>query len=384
MTAMDLTSLTPLTLGFIPLMDSAPLMVAVEKGFARDEGLALRLARETSWSNIRDRVVLGHFDGAHMLGPMTIAAGMGLGTLKAEMIAPFVLNRGGNAIAVSTNLGAEMDAAGFSGDIADAAGAGHAMARVVAARAAAGRPPLTFAVVYPFSPQSYEIRHWLAASGIDPDQDVQLVVVPPPFMVDALTTGSVDGFCVGAPWPSLAVMAGIGRIVATKAAIWPRAPEKVLGVTARWAERHGEDLARLIRASDAACRWIAEPSHHDELAAILARPDYVGVPVELLRRVLADRLILTPGGPDIDAPGYMDFYGDGTNRPRVADALWYAHAMRRWGQCPADAMIDTGRAARRAFDARAYDVALGREPAPEDLTPFALFDGVLFDPAAAG
>ncbi|MBL8270522.1 CmpA/NrtA family ABC transporter substrate-binding protein, partial [Steroidobacter sp.] len=190
--------------GFIPLMDCAPLAVAVEKGFAAEEGLDLRLVRETSWANIRDRVVVGHFDAAHMLGPMAIASTLGVGHLKVPMAAPLSLGLGGNAITVSLRVWELMMAEGATLS-AHPRALGEALRKVVQARERAQKPPFTFAMVYPFSAHNYELRYWLAASGIDPDRDVRLIVIPPPLLVDAMREGQIDGFCVGEPWNSLAV-----------------------------------------------------------------------------------------------------------------------------------------------------------------------------------
>ena len=116
---------------------------------------------------------------------------------------------------------------------------------VIVARERADLEPLTFGMVYPFSCHNYELRYWLAAAGIDPDRDVRLVVIPPPFLVDALRAGQIDGFCVGEPWNSVAVDAGVGAIVTPTTAFWPLSPEKVLGCRAEWAQRYPEQLARL-------------------------------------------------------------------------------------------------------------------------------------------
>ena len=214
-----------LTVGFIPLLDCAVIVTALEQGFAAAEGLELRLVRETSWANIRDRLIVGHFDVAHMLGPMAVASTLGVGHLRAPLIAPVSLGLGGNAITASTALWEQMMGEGATHGAGPHA-QGKALAKVVESRARAGHEPLTFGMVYPFSCHNYELRYWLAAVGIDPDRDVRLVVIPPPFLADAMRTGQIDGFCVGEPWSSVAVQAGVGTIVTTTTAIWPLSPEK--------------------------------------------------------------------------------------------------------------------------------------------------------------
>lgn len=372
-----------LRIGFIPLADCAPIIAAHVKGFAAAEGLALDLVRETSWANIRDRVALGHFDAAHMLGPMPIAGRLGLGHWKTPMLAPFVLNEGGNAVTVGIGLHEEMLATGETVDVFEPASTARAIATVVARRATEGRPPLTVATVYPFSAHNYEMRYWLAAAGLDPDRDIRLVVVPPPLMVDALTSGNIEVFSVGAPWPSLAVEAGVGRIVATKQAVWPHSPEKVLGVREHFAQRSPEKLAALIRALARAAAWCADPDHMTELAAILARAEIIGVEAEIILRGITSRLVTRLGQPATPIPHYMDFAFDGSNRPRVADGMWFASQMVRWGQvADPDAAYE---AARRAFDPAYFDAALGADapPAPAERPP-QLFDGPVLDLADPG
>jgi NitT/TauT family transport system ATP-binding protein len=177
-----------LNIGFIPLLDCATLVVAAEKGFAAAEGLELRLSRESSWANIRDRLVVGHFDAAHMLGPMVVASTVGIGHLDVPLIAPMSLGLGGNAITVSGSLWSQMSSLGAQLGAGPRV-QGEALARVVMARARADQPQLTFAMVFPFSCHNYELRYWLAASGLHPDKDLRLVVLPPPLLVDALRSG---------------------------------------------------------------------------------------------------------------------------------------------------------------------------------------------------
>jgi NitT/TauT family transport system ATP-binding protein len=264
-----------LVIGFIPLLDCASIVVAAERGFAADEGLDLTLVRETSWANIRDRVVIGHFDAAHMLGPMTIAATLGIGHVKVPVIAPFSLGLGGNAITVGLSLWELMTREG-AGPGSTPGVLGMALKRVVAARERERLDPLTFGMVYPFSCHNYELRYWLAAAGIDPDRDVRLVVIPPPFLVDAMRAGQIDGFCVGEPWNSVAVDAGVGAIVAPTTAIWPLSPEKVLGCRAEWAEHYPEQLTALVRALHRASLWTERAENHADLARLLSEPRYVG------------------------------------------------------------------------------------------------------------
>jgi NitT/TauT family transport system ATP-binding protein len=320
---------TPLRIGFIPLVDCATLVVAEEKGFAAAEGLVLDLQRETSWANIRDRLVLGHFDAAHMLGPVPIAANLGISHLDIPMVAPMVLNLGGNAITLSTRL---WNAIAGKVDREDPATIGRALAMHVAEGNAAGSSPLAFAMVFPFSGHNYELRYWLAASGIHPDRDVRLVVIPPPFMVDALALGHVDGICVGAPWNALAVAAGAGRIVATKSDLWRQSPEKVLGFRTSFAERNADRVDAMIRALVRAAHWAGNPANHAELAALLAEPRYVNAPAETIARVLAGEVKPAPGEPTMQDPDHIVFDRHAATFPWQSHALWLYSQMVRWGQ----------------------------------------------------
>jgi ABC-type nitrate/sulfonate/bicarbonate transport system substrate-binding protein len=320
-----------LTADFIPLLDCAPLVAAVEQGFAAAEGIELRLVRETSWANIRDRVIVGHFDVAHMLGPMAVATSLGVGHLKTPLIAPFSLGLGGNAITASVPLWEQMVAEGASlgaGPMVQ----GRALAKVAEARARGGHEPLTFGMVYPFSCHNYELRYWLSAVGIDPDRDVRLVVIPPPFLADAMRTGQIDGYCVGEPWSSVAAEAGVGVIVTTTTAIWPLSPEKVLGCRASWAAENGERLDALLRALYRAALWCEDPQNHADLAHMLAAARYVGARASLLQNALGSRLSLMAGAPPVSIPDFHFMARHHATFPWVSHALWFYSQMLRWRQ----------------------------------------------------
>src|SRR5689334_11743286 len=226
-----------LCIGFIPLVDAAALIVAVDNGFTAAEGLDVTLVREVSWSNVRDKLNIGLFDAAHLLAPVAIASSLGIGHVKVPIAAPFNLGVNGNAITVSSALHAEL-MGNIEGDRFDPMATALALAKVVGKRRQDGAEPLTFAMTFPFSTHNYQLRFWMAAGGVDPDEDVRLVVLPPPYMVDSLAGGHVDGFCVGAPWNSIAVDRGRGHILHFGSDILVRAAEKVLAVRQNWAERH--------------------------------------------------------------------------------------------------------------------------------------------------
>ncbi len=346
-----------LRIGFIPLVDAAPLVVAQEKGFAAAEGLRLDLKRESSWANIRDRLVLGHFDAAHMLAPMPVAASLGIGSLHTPMAVPLVLTLGGNAITASLPLWAEMRA-----EVPDLSGTdpkrlGRALAAVVRRRGREGQPPLTFGTVHPFSAHNYELRYWLAAAGVHPDEEARLVVVPPPLMADALAAGQVDAFCVGEPWNSRAVEAGVGRILTTKAHLWRQGPEKVLALRADFAEREGETLAALLRALVKAGAWAEDRANRDELAALLADKRYLDVDARIIHRSLSHRLVLEPGGEEVAVPDFLLFDRAAATFPWQSHALWIYSQMVRWGQVAESPANQE--AARRTYRPDLYRKYLG-------------------------
>ena len=372
-----------ITIGFIPLLDCATIVAAAENGFATTEGIDLALVRETSWANIRDRLIVGHFDAAHLLGPMAVASTLGVGHLQVPMVAPFALGLGGNAITVSMPLWNQMQSEGAALG-GNPRMQGTALARVVRQRASAGDAPLTFGMVYPFSCHNYELRYWLAAVGVDPDRDVRLVVIPPPYLADAMRAGQIDGFCVGEPWNSVAVDAGVGTIVTTTTAIWPQSPEKVLGCLEAWAQRNSQRLEALIRALHRASLWCEDVANHADLAHMLAAARYVGAPAPLLQAALANRLSLAPGTAPAALPDFFVPGRENATFPWVSHALWFYSQMVRWRQVePASSHLA---AVRGTFRPDIYRRALARSGVDmpgADTKIEHFFDETSFDPARA-
>lgn len=392
--------LVPIRAGFLPLVDAALLIVAKEKDFAREEGIDLHLARETSWANIRDRVSVGHFDVAHMLAPLPIAANLGLSPLDVPFIAPMALGLGGNAVTVSNPLWSALKAEGAPSD-GDPAQVGAALSRVIAARRRRHERPLVLAVVQSFSGHHYELRYWLAASSIDPDRDLTITVVPPPWMVDALKSGRIDGYCVGEPWNTAAVHDGAGRIVTTKSSIWRSSPEKVLGLTKEWAETNPEALASLLRALHRASLWCEDKANGPDLAALLARPEYLNLPLSVVLPAITGEIGLGDSTPRRIAD-FLIFASKAATFPWQSHALWFYSQMVRWRQVLHSA--ERAQAARLSYRPDLYrqalsglhvampgaslkiEGALGERthlPAAQGqlvLGPDGFFDGVIFDP----
>jgi ABC-type nitrate/sulfonate/bicarbonate transport system substrate-binding protein len=319
----------PLRLGFLPLTDAAALIVAHERGFFAREGLPVELSREASWATVRDKVVVGALDGAHMLAPLALASTMGVGSDPVPLIAPLALNLDGAAITVSTRLGAALEDGGAG------------LARLVARRREEGASLLTFAVVYPYSIHNYLLRDWLAGGGLDPDRDVRLTVAPPSRMAELLAAGVIEGFCAGEPWNAVAVASGAGGIVARASQVWGRTPDKVFGVTRSWAEAHGGELSGLVRALRAAASWIEAPEHREALLDVLARPQYLDTPAGLIAAGLDD----------------IVFHRDGASAPRPADAMWLLGEMARWGHVPPG--LDAAATAAAVYRPDLYEAAGG-------------------------
>ncbi len=371
--------MTTLRIGFIPLVDASALIIAVDKGFAAAEGLDVTLVREVSWSNVRDKLNIGMFDAAHLLAPVAIASSLGLGHVKVPIVAPFNLGLNGNAITVSPALHAAIIAE-IDGDALDPMATALALARVVAKRRKSGADPLTFGMTFPFSTHNYQLRFWMAAGGVDPDEDVHLVVLPPPYMVDSLANGQVDAFCVGAPWNSVAVDLGIGHILHFSSDILVRAAEKVLAVRQSWAETNPQVLAALTRAAAKAADFIEHPENRAEAADILARPERIGVDAEVIQRTLDGRLKVSPDGSRRESSRYLLIGREGAGRPDPAQAAWLYAQMVRWGQT--QMRPDALRTAMGVFRPELYDAALGLQQAASDASgAIGAFAGPAFDPA---
>jgi two-component system, oxyanion-binding sensor len=316
-------------IGFLPLVDAALPIIAKEKGLAEAAGIRIELVRDMSWATVRDRLLYGHTDAAHLLAPLAIATTLGLGRPAVPLVVPFNLGLNGNAITLRRDIAALLDA-----DPTDPASTGQALARHIAARKTQGAPLMRLAVVHRYSSHNYMLRYWLAGSGIDPERDVDIVVVPPPFTVDALTAGEIDGACVGEPWNSAAVDVGAATIVAATASIWRRGVEKVLAFRSDTAAERAEEIGALLRALYAAGKLLMDRSRRDELTAILARPEYLDAPAERIGRALNGRLRLLVGSDPVAIPDFLLMHREAANFPWQSQALWLYSQMVRWGDAP--------------------------------------------------
>lgn len=322
---------TKLSLGIIALTDCAVLVMAKEKGYFAEYGLDVELSREASWATIRDKVAMGALDGAQMLAPMPIAATLGVDAVKTPMLTAFTMDLNGNAITVSTALYermVEVDPEAMASKPVSA----RALKRVIDLDRAAGRPPLTFAQVFPYSTHNYQLRYWMASAGIDPDRDLRLIVIPPPQMSVSLQERHIDGCCVGEPWNARAVQDGVGRTLITSYELWNNAPEKVFGVTRAWAEANPETHVRVIQALLETARWMDRPENRMEVVETIAQEHYINAPVDVVKMSMTGTFQYSRTEPPRPLPDFNVFHRYAANFPWRSHGEWFVSQMYRWGQ----------------------------------------------------
>jgi ABC-type nitrate/sulfonate/bicarbonate transport system substrate-binding protein len=312
-----------INLGYLPLLDAAPFLLAQELGYFSDAGLNVHLSREASWANIRDKLCAGTLHGAQLLAPMMISVNLGLNRVRAALTSSFVLNQNGNTITVSRAVRDQLHELNPEA-LASAHTSVLTLRQLILQRKSRGAAPLTLAVVYPYSCHNYLLRYWLAAGGIDPDQDVNLVVIPPSQMVAQLSSGRIDGFCAGEPWGQLAVALGSGHALLATFDVWHNAPEKVLAMHQDWADSHMDEYRELLRVLLRTCRWLAESANREEALVLLAQAHCLGTAAEFLHwGWLA---------------GKHNFFQHAANYPWPAHIAWLVAQMQRWGHLSHSAM----------------------------------------------
>ena len=340
-----------LVFGFIKLTDMAPLAVAYEKGYFADEGLDVLLEAQSNWGQLLQGVVDGTIDGGHMLAPQPLAARIGYGDVSGEVVVPLSLDLNGNAITVSNEV---WEAMGEHVARDDAGKPLHpiradALKPVVDAYAERGEA-FKLGMVFPTSTHNYELRYWLAAGGIHPglydasrldakarsgwiDAAAKLYVTPPPQMPRQLADGRIYGYSVGEPWSQQAVASAVGVPVVTDHAIWQFNPEKVFGVSAEFAAENPNTTVRIVRALLRAGKWLDENdnANRHEAVRILAMPEYVGAPPEVLASSMTGTFEYEKGDKR-PAADFNVFFRHFATYPYYSDAVWFLTQMRRWGQ----------------------------------------------------
>lgn len=349
-----------LRLGFVPLADCAPVVMAYELGLFRKFGLNVVLSRELGWATIRDKVVYGELDAAHALAALPVAATLGLGSLPHDCLTGLVLNLHGNAITLSNEL--------WRQGVRDGASLREQMIR------SRHRKTFTFGVVHRLSSHDFLLRRWLVAAGIHPDRDVRIVVVPPPQMVGNLRAGNLDGFCVGEPWNSVAVQARVGWCAAVSAELESGHPEKVLMVRREFAEKREAEHLVLMAALLEACEFCDTPSNHDQIIATLAQPRHVNVSEAALRPGFTSEFDFGHGETRV-VPHFNVFHGPSANEPSSDKAAWVLQLVHAAGLGRDGAALD-GKTGLQTFRADIFDQARNllerhrsRRPLETQLTP---------------
>lgn len=329
--------MTPLTLGFMPLTDCVPLVVAKHFGFFERFGLDVHLARQNSWATLRDKVHAGLLDAAHMLAPMPFASSLGLGGHQTPIMTPFILARHGNAITLSNKLFAEIQQT----QSADAFWPmpASALSQSIAERKARGEK-LTFATVFPYSCHFYQLKSWLTQYHV-PLDSVDIVFIPPSHMVDAMRTGQIDGFCVGNPWNALAVRAGIGKTVVTSPDIWPAMPEKVLGMKESFYAQNESSVIALILSITEACKWLSSLPNRFEAARLLCDDAYLSTNLDVVAPSLLGSCITGYRDTPRNIWNYTVFGAETSslnNCPTVSQGEWIVNQMASVGHIDSQAL----------------------------------------------
>jgi nitrate/nitrite transport system ATP-binding protein len=359
---------TVVDIGYIPLSDAAPLIIAKEKGLFAKHGIErVNLVPSANWDRIADGVTSGTMDAAQMVAGLPIALTLGMeGRPSITMSVPLVLSRNGNAITLSQEL--------YNQGVRSLKDLKTAIE---------GNPDrvLTLGIVHSCSMHNLMMRYWLASGGIDPDRDVNLVVIPPQEMVSGLKQGRIDGFCVGEPWNTQAIQEGIGFVIATDLDIWAGNPEKVLGFTELWQQQHPNTYLAIVKAILEACDYCDEPRHREEIVKLLAKPEYLNVPPQYLKPGLMGTFSRGGDSAPEPLPRFHQFHIDNANCPRRVEGTWILSQLARWGITPFPKnRIEVLERVRRVdlfLQATEQLGIVGIEP---DRDPFQLFDGQVFDP----
>ena len=318
----------PLRLGFVALSDCAPLVMAAELGLFAEHGLEVELHREVGWATVRDKIIYGELDAAHAPAGLVVAASCGLGSVQTECLTGLVLNLHGDAITLSQEL--------WKKGVRD----GESLRREITENG----ERYVFGVVHAYSAHSFLLRNWLRAHRIEPERDVQIVTVPPAQVHANLKARHLDGYCVGEPWNSLAVLSKTGWCVAVSEELAPRHPEKVLMVRRDFAERSEREHLALIAALLEAGAFCARPENRERLMETLAQPQYVGVPIQALRMSMAGTFDYGNGRIEKHSAFHI-FSGAGVNEPSPDKAQWVVRNLLASGLVPDPSLVPVERAA---------------------------------------
>ncbi|HZT49422.1 MAG TPA: CmpA/NrtA family ABC transporter substrate-binding protein [Hyphomicrobiaceae bacterium] len=368
-------------LGYIALTDASALVIAKEKGFFAKHGMPdVEVAKQASWGATRDNITLGSenngIDGAHILSPMPYLISTGKVTqnnVPTPMYLLLRLNLDAQAISVANEFK----------DLKIGTDASPLKA-VWAAKKAAGKE-VKVAMTFPGGTHDVWIRYWLAAGGIDPDKDVSLITVPPPQMVANMKVGNMDAFCVGDPWHEQLVNQGIGYTACTTGEIWPRHPEKALGMRAAWVDKHPKATRALLMAVIEAQQWCDRMENKDELAAITGKRQWFNVPVNDMIGRLKGNIDYGNGRVEKGSRQYMKFWQEHASYPFKSHDAWFITEDIRWGKfeptTDIKALVDkVNREDLWREAAKQLSVPAGDIPASPSRGKETFFDGKVFDP----
>jgi nitrate/nitrite transport system substrate-binding protein len=302
--------------GFIPLTDCASVVMASVLGIDQKYGLKIVPTKEASWASVRDKLVNGDIDAAHVLYGLIYGVQMGVGGPKKDMNVLMTLNFNGQAITLSKKL----------------ADAGAVDGPSLAAMMKKDKREYTFAQTFPTGTHAMWLYYWLAANGIHPFKDAKIITVPPPQMVANMRVGNMDGYCVGEPWGHRAIADGIGVTAITTQDIWKDHPEKVLGCTAEFTQKYPNTARAMTAAIIEAGRWIdTSLSNRLKMAETVASPAYVNTSVDVINQRILGRY-QNGLGKTWDDPNHMKFYAEGAvSFPYYSDGMWFLTQHRRWG-----------------------------------------------------
>ena len=324
---------TDLKIGFIALTDCAPIVIAQEKGFFKKYGLNVHVAKEGGgWPGIQQKVISGEYDFSHALAGMPIAATIGING-DAHLQALLSLDFNGNAITYGNNIIKEMEKYGL--DKTQRPVSAESLKKYIDAKHKAegdNYKPLSFGMVHPVSTHNYELRYWMASSGIVPDTDCTIKPFPPPTMPSNLIAGNIEGYCVGEPWNSRIVLKGKGSALVTNYDIWNNNPEKVLQARADFVKKNPETTKAVMKAIIEAQMWLdASWENREEAIGYLAKKNYVKAPKSVLRKSMSGTFLYNKG-VDSTNPMFNTFANYYAAYPYYSHGMWFITQMYRWGQ----------------------------------------------------
>ena len=316
--AQDGPEVRDMRFGIIALTDCAPIVMAYELGYFKKFGINAVISKEASWAVIRDKLSIGENHATHMLIGMPLASTMGLaGSPVKPMVIPWLLNRNGQAITLNNKL----KAAGVRQP---------SQIKPLADRAKAAGDPLTFAMTFPPGTHAMWMRYWLAAGGINPDKDVNLITIPPPQMVANMKVDKMDGFCVGEPWNLRAIQDNIGYTVTTTQAMWKDHPEKVCAFTEEFATKNPKTVKAVLKALHLASVDLDKMENRAKFAEVIARPSYINTTPGSIVERLQGKYNYGDGRVEHDQ-NYMIYSTRNCNYPHQIYAKWWLTQFRRWG-----------------------------------------------------